>query len=63
MMVRKILNWLDEKDKELDMDKPMDWVKCFGIGFTEGVIDGCVIGYTILIGTSITAAVLNKTKK
>lgn len=62
-MVRKILNWLDEKEDELEMDKPMDWVKCAGIGFTEGLIDGSFICTTVLLGTGITAAILNKIKK
>lgn len=62
-MVKEILNWLDEKEDELEMDKPMDWVKCVGIGLTEGFIDGTFICGTVLLGTGITLAVLNKTKK
>lgn len=62
-MVREILDWLDKKTDELEMDKPMDFVKCVGIGFTEGFIDGSFICATVLLGTGITCSVLNKIKK
>lgn len=49
-MVKKVLDWTDEKFEEIDVDNdkhPM--LKAFGLGAIQGFIDGAVIAYPILL--------------
>lgn len=53
-MVRKILDWTDEKMDEMmdDIDNGTDkcsMLKAIGLGAIEGFIDGAVIAYPILL--------------
>ena len=51
-MVQEVLEWVDEKIEEVDMDQDKLAIpKCFGLGAIKGFIDGAVIAYPIMLGT------------
>ena len=58
-MTRKILDWTQEKFDDvvdnIDTEKHPN-LKAFGLGCIEGVIDGAVLAYPVLLVTSIIAS-------
>lgn len=64
-MVRKILDWCDEKyeNEVLGDDRPISYVKAFGLGAIEGAIDGLVINGVLLIAAGTIATIIGKTNK
>ena len=62
-MLKKILYWTDEKFEEV-VDNPNEkhpYIKSFGLGAVEGVLDGLVIGGIInLVVGGIVLAVKHK---
>lgn len=48
--VRKVLDWTDEKMEEIqDEDTKHPYLKAAGLGAIEGIIDGAVLAYPILL--------------
>lgn len=49
-ITRKVLNWTDKKFDAIDENTKHPYLKAFGLGAVEGVIDGAVLMYPVLIG-------------
>lgn len=63
---KKVLNWTDKKFEEIvdNPDEKHPNLKAFGLGAIEGVIDGAVIAYPILlVGCFVAAKKLKKLKE
>lgn len=60
-MVRRILDWTQEKTDEIDVyNDKHPYLKSAGLGFLEGVIDGAVISYVCLIVCRLIILIKNK---
>ena len=43
MLIKRLLDWNEEKFEELDGRKPKDVVKAFGSGMIDGFVDSAVV--------------------
>ena len=51
-ITRQILNWTEEKTEEIiEGDVKHPYLKAFGLGCIEGLVDGAVLAYPILVAS------------
>lgn len=52
-LVRKVLDWTDDKFDEIDVTNDKHpYLKAFGCGAIEGLIDGAVVWFPIALGAA-----------
>ena len=63
-MVKKVLDWTEEKIEEIDVDNDKHpYLKAFGLGAIQGFIDGAVLAYPFLVvGAFLSAREIKKLK-
>lgn len=50
-VTKAILDWVEKETNKIDESTKHPYLKAFGLGAVEGVIDGAVFMYPILVGT------------
>lgn len=50
MLVKEVLNKVEEKFDDIDVTDKHPYLKAFGLGAIEGAIDGAVIWFPIVLG-------------
>ena len=48
-IVKRVLDWTEEKYDEIDENTKHPYLKSVGIGMIEGFIDGAILAYPILM--------------